>query len=55
MYLTERQKSLLKKTYIDYQPTSFMLDHGVIFERTEGLYCWDQTESATSTQLEVFT
>lgn len=41
MDLSERQKELLKKTYVDYQPTSYILRHGAVFERTEGLYCWD--------------
>ena len=41
MELTKRQRNLLQKTYVDYQQTSVMLDHGVVFERADGLYCWD--------------
>ncbi|MBN2051792.1 MAG: aspartate aminotransferase family protein [Spirochaetales bacterium] len=41
MKLTERQKELIGKTFIDFQQTSYMQEHGVVFNRAEGLYCWD--------------
>src|SRR6185437_7863113 len=41
MRLTERQLRLLNHTFIDYQATSEFLEYPLIFERAEGLYCWD--------------
>jgi len=41
MKLTERQLSLLKRTFLDYQPTSAFVENPLIVERAEGLYYWD--------------
>jgi len=42
MKLTERDLALLRRTFIDYQPTSELLAHPVVIERAEGLYVWDR-------------
>ena len=39
--LTERQIALLKHTFIDFQQTSEFLKNPLIFDRADGLYCWD--------------
>ena len=36
-----RQERLLKHTFIDFQQTSEVVKAPLIFERAEGLYCWD--------------
>ncbi len=41
MQITERQRSLLQRTFIDYLPTSEFLEHPLIIDRAEGLYYWD--------------
>jgi adenosylmethionine-8-amino-7-oxononanoate aminotransferase len=41
MKATERQKQLLKKTFIDFKQTSEVIKDPLIFEKAEGLYCWD--------------
>ena len=41
MALNSRQKELMGKTFIDFQQTSYMQEHGVVFNKAEGLYCWD--------------
>jgi adenosylmethionine-8-amino-7-oxononanoate aminotransferase len=38
---TPRQERLLKRTFIDFQQTSQVLQDPLILERAEGLYCWD--------------
>jgi len=42
MKLTDRDLALLRRTFIDYQPTSELLAHPVVIERAEGLYIWDR-------------
>src|SRR5271155_3340919 len=39
--ITDRQLNLLRHTFIDYQATSEFLEHPLVIERAEGLYCWD--------------
>ena len=41
MQLTERQHQLLKRTFLDYMPTSAFLENPLIVERAERLYYWD--------------
>lgn len=41
MTLTTRQESLLKRTFLDYQPTAAFLKNPFIIERAERLYYWD--------------
>jgi adenosylmethionine-8-amino-7-oxononanoate aminotransferase len=41
MKLDERTKKLLKRTFLDYQPTAAFFDNPLIVERAEGLYYWD--------------
>lgn len=41
MPVTDRQRSLLKKTFIDYQATEAFLKNPLIVEKAEGLYYWD--------------
>jgi adenosylmethionine-8-amino-7-oxononanoate aminotransferase len=36
-----RHARLLKRTFIDFQQTSEVLEDPLIFRRAEGLYCWD--------------
>ena len=38
---TARHKQLLKRTFVDFQQTSEVIKVPLIFERAEGLYCWD--------------
>jgi adenosylmethionine-8-amino-7-oxononanoate aminotransferase len=38
---TPRQERLLKRTFVDFQQTSQILQDPLILERGEGLYCWD--------------
>jgi len=38
---TERQKRLLQHTFIDFQQTSEVVRNPLVFEKAEGLYCWD--------------
>ena len=38
---TARQERLLKLTFIDFQQMSEVIKSPLIFERAEGLYCWD--------------
>jgi adenosylmethionine-8-amino-7-oxononanoate aminotransferase len=40
---TARQKQLLKRTFIDFKQTSEVVEAPLIFEKAEGLYCWDVT------------
>ncbi len=41
MKLTERQISLLKNTFLDYQQTSAFIEAPLVLEKAEGLYYWD--------------
>lgn len=41
MTLTNRQETLLKRTFLDYQPTTSFLKNPFIIERAERLYYWD--------------
>src|SRR5262245_62135889 len=41
MRLTARQEQLLRRTFIDYHPTSEFLENPLVIERAEGLYYWD--------------
>src|SRR5947209_4564244 len=41
MQLTERQRKLLHRTFIDYHATSEFLQNPLIVERADGLYYWD--------------
>jgi adenosylmethionine-8-amino-7-oxononanoate aminotransferase len=41
MKLDARREALLRRTFIDYRATSEFLRQPVIFERAQGLYCWD--------------
>lgn len=41
MALTDRQITLLNRTFIDYQATPEFLERPIIMERAEGLYYWD--------------
>lgn len=41
MKLSPRQKKLVKKTFLDYQPTSWFLEHPLVVNKAEGLYYWD--------------
>jgi adenosylmethionine-8-amino-7-oxononanoate aminotransferase len=36
-----RYEQLLKRTFIDFQQTSEIIKSPLIFEKAEGLYCWD--------------
>ncbi len=38
---TSRHEHLLKHTFIDFQQTSEVIKDPLIFDRAEGLYCWD--------------
>ncbi len=38
---TPRQERLLKRTFIDFKQMSEVVESPLIFERAEGLYCWD--------------
>jgi adenosylmethionine-8-amino-7-oxononanoate aminotransferase len=41
MAITERQRGLLKRTFIDYQATEEFLQNPFIVEKAKGLYYWD--------------
>ncbi len=41
MNITDKQQELMRKTFIDFAQTSVMIKDGIVFDRTEGLYCWD--------------
>ena len=41
MQLTDRQQQLLKRTFLDYMPTSTFLENPLIVERADRLYYWD--------------
>lgn len=41
MKLDDRQKNLLKRTYVDYQATEDFLKNPIVVSRAEGLYYWD--------------
>ncbi len=41
MKLDDRQRRLLQRTFLDYQPTADFLDHPLVVSRAEGLYYWD--------------
>lgn len=43
MSLATREELLLKRTFLDYQPTSEFIKNPVIFHRADGLYVWDVT------------
>jgi len=38
---TPRQERLLKRTFVDFQQTSQIVQNPLILERGDGLYCWD--------------
>lgn len=38
---TDRQRELLRRTFVDFRQTTEMMENPLIFERAEGLYCWD--------------
>jgi adenosylmethionine-8-amino-7-oxononanoate aminotransferase len=42
MKLTERERSLLARTFLDYQPTEDFLEYPVVIDRAEGLYLWNR-------------
>ena len=41
MSLDSRRISLLRNTFLDYQPTERFLQQPLIIDRAEGLYYWD--------------
>lgn len=41
MQLTERQRHLLRHTFLDYQPTSGFMENPLIVSEADGLYYWD--------------
>lgn len=41
MQLTDRQRTILQNTFLDYQSTEAFLDNPLIVERATGLYYWD--------------
>lgn len=41
MHLTERQRKLLNRTFIDYHATAEFLEQPLIVDRADGLYYWD--------------
>lgn len=41
MHLTDRQRQLLRHTFMDYQPTASFLDNPLIVSEADGLYYWD--------------
>ena len=41
MKLSDRQKHLVKRTFLDLQPIPQFLEHPLIMHRAEGLYYWD--------------
>ncbi len=42
MTLTERDRRLLQRTFLDYQPTAEFLGCPLVIERAEGLWLWDR-------------
>ena len=40
--LTPRDEGLIRNTFLDLTQTTEFLKHPVIFNRAEGLYCWDR-------------
>lgn len=42
MQLTDRDRALLRRTFVDYHPTADLIAHPLVVERTEGLYLWDR-------------
>ena len=44
MNLNERQKKILKRTFLDYQQTAEFFKNPLIVQRAEGLYYWDVEE-----------
>jgi len=38
---TERQRELLRRTFVDFRQTASFLENPLIFEKADGLYCWD--------------
>jgi adenosylmethionine-8-amino-7-oxononanoate aminotransferase len=41
MKASDRQIELLKRTFIDFRQTEEILQNPLIFEKADGLYCWD--------------
>lgn len=41
MHLTERQRKLLTRTFVDYSATAEFLEQPLIIDKADGLYCWD--------------
>jgi adenosylmethionine-8-amino-7-oxononanoate aminotransferase len=41
MHLTERQRKLLNRTFIDYHATAEFLENPLVIDKAEGLYYWD--------------
>ncbi len=41
MQLDDRQKKLLGRTFLDYQPTEAFLENPIVVSRAEGVYYWD--------------
>lgn len=41
MKLTERQKLLVQKTFLDYQANEWFFENPLVLQKAEGLYCWD--------------
>ena len=38
---TDRQRELLRRTFVDFTQTAAFLENPLIFEKADGLYCWD--------------
>ena len=41
MKIDERRKQILKRTFLDFQQTSDVIEHPLILDRAEGVYYWD--------------
>lgn len=41
MKLSERQKLLVQKTFLDYQATEWFLENPLVLHKADGLYYWD--------------
>jgi len=41
MKLNKRRQDLVKRTFLDYRQTSDFLRNPLVFEKADGLYCWD--------------
>ena len=41
MQLDDRQKKLLGRTFLDYQPTEAFLENPIVVSKAEGVYYWD--------------